>query len=64
MLAVRSGEGEAAPPLVITLGPRHPGGGPGPASAAERAHVVLEGPLSDAYYRVRAIIYSQYGAVA
>ncbi|KAG2494598.1 hypothetical protein HYH03_007363 [Edaphochlamys debaryana] len=68
VLAVMTGEGPDAGALIVTLGSQ-PGAGLGAAAggeaaaaaAADRARVVLEGPTGEAYYRVREVIYSQFG---
>ncbi|GFR46474.1 hypothetical protein Agub_g8051 [Astrephomene gubernaculifera] len=68
VLAVMAGDG-AGGALIVTLGG---GGGGGPTAAAagsssspaascERAQVVLEGPASEAFFRVREVIYQQFG---
>lgn len=59
VLAVVAGPGAGGGELVVTLG-----GGLGHGAAgggSERAQVVLEGPTCDAYYRVREVIYTQFG---
>ncbi len=60
MLAVVAAGGAE---LVVTLGGGlgHGAAGGAGAGGSERAQVVLEGPTCDAYYRVREVIYTQFG---
>ncbi|PNH09934.1 Cleavage and polyadenylation specificity factor subunit 2 [Tetrabaena socialis] len=53
VLAVMAGGGAGGGTLVVTLG----GGG----GSTDRAHVMLEGPASEAYFKVREVIYEQFG---
>ncbi len=57
------GDGPSAATLVLTLGT---GGGGGTSSSAAAAadrivHVSLDGPACEAYYKVREVIYKQFG---
>ncbi|GIL47423.1 hypothetical protein Vafri_4241 [Volvox africanus] len=54
VLAVMVGDGPSAATLIVTLGSGTP--------ADDRVvHVSLDGPASEAYYKVREVIYEQFG---
>ncbi|GLC39319.1 hypothetical protein PLESTB_000897800 [Pleodorina starrii] len=61
VLAVMVGDGPSAATLVITLGTGGGGGAASPSTVDRVVHVSLEGPASEAYYRVREVIYEQFG---
>lgn len=64
VLAVLAGDGRGGDVLVVTLGGATSGAagaGGSTSGSSERAHVTLEGPVNEAYFRVREVIYAQFG---